>query len=315
MKLAVIFPGQGSQYIGMGKDLYTNYPAAREVFQEADEVLAFPLSKLIFEGPEEELNKTVNTQPAILTASIACWRVLALEEGFSIKPVAAAGHSLGEFSALVAVGALSFADAVALVRKRGQLMQEAAPLGTAGMAVILGLENEKVVEVCREASAVGVVEPANFNCPGQIVISGSKPALEKAMELAKAAGAKRAIALAVSGPFHSSLMKPAAEGLALELAKITVKDPQVPVMANAIAEYLRDQAGIRENLIKQVSCSVRWEESIRAMAASGITSFVEIGPGKVLSGLVKKITKEVLILNVEDKASLEKTLANLKEVG
>lgn len=313
MKLAAIFPGQGSQYIGMGKDLYTNYRLAREVFQEADEVLGFPLSKLIFEGPEEELNKTVNTQPAILTTSIACWRVLAQEEGFI--PAAAAGHSLGEFSALVAVGALSFADAVALVRKRGQLMQEAAPLGTAGMAVILGLENEKVVEVCREASSVGIVEPANFNCPGQVVISGLNPALEKAMELAKAAGAKRALPLAVSGPFHSSLMKPAGEGLALELAKITIKDPRVPVMANVTAEYIREKAVIQESLVKQVSSSVRWEESVRAMAASGITSFVEIGPGKVLSGLVKKITKEVLILNVEDKASLEKTLANLKEVG
>lgn len=312
MKIAFVFPGQGSQYVGMGRELYENYPEARDIFQTADNSLGIELSDLCFNGPEEELIKTANTQPAILTASIAA---LAVVNSRGIKAQVAAGHSLGEYSALVAAGALQFADAVKVVQMRGRFMQEAAPLGTAGMAAVLGLDGEAVDRVCREASRYGVVEPANFNSPGQVVIAGALEALEKAMEMAKAAGAKRVVKLPVSGPFHSSLMAPAAERLAAELAKVTLSDPLIPVVVNVSAQVVSDRQEVYSSLIKQVSSSVRWEESVEKMVALGVTHFIEVGPGKVLAGLIKKIAREAEILNIEDCASLEKALDKLREVS
>lgn len=312
MKLAFVFPGQGSQYVGMGKEIAATYPEAQTIFEEADRVLGFSLSNLCFEGPEADLVKTENTQPAILTTSVALLKVL---EAQGLKPDMVAGHSLGEYSALVAGRSLEFTDAVKVVRQRGLLMQKAAPQGTAGMAAILGLSPEKVREVCEKASEFGVVEPANYNCPGQIVIAGELGALDKAMVMAKEAGAKRALPLNVSGPFHSSLMQPAADGLAQLFEEITVRNSEVPVVANVSAEIIKEASVIRDALIKQVSSSVRWEESVTNMIEQGVNTFVEVGPGKVLSGLIKKINKEVTLYHVEDVASLENLLANLKEVG
>lgn len=312
MKIAFIFPGQGSQYIGMGKDFYDNYIEAREVFEQADSVLGNSISDIAFNGPEEELIKTNNTQPAILTTSIACLRVL---QKHNVKAEIVAGHSLGEYSALVAAGSLEFKDAVVLVNKRGQYMAEAAPMGTASMSAILGLDKENVIKVCEEASQFGVVEVANFNCPGQIVIAGEINALDKAMELALGNGAKRAIRLNVSGPFHSSLIKSAGDRLGQDLEGIKITNPKVPVIANITAKTIDGADNIRQSLINQVSNSVRWDETIEEMINLGIDTFIEIGPGKVLSGLVKKINKNVNILNVGDSKSLEKTLDKLREVG
>ena len=311
MKIAFIFPGQGSQYIGMGQDIYNNVPEAKNVFDTANQKLDLDLTNICFNGPEEELKKTSITQPAILATSIACLKLL-IREG--VKPDMTAGHSLGEYSALVAAGVIDFSDAISLVQKRGTFMEEAAPHGCGGMAAILGLEKSKVDDACRKASDTGIVEVANYNCPGQVVISGELKALEKAMNICKELGAKRAIPLTVSGPFHSSLMSLAESKLANELNLINYKEPIIPVVANVSANYVNTEANIREALIKQISHSVRWDETIERMIKDGAGIFVEVGPGKVLSGLVKKINKDVHVLNVENIESLEKVLAKLKEV-
>ncbi len=313
MSIAYVFPGQGSQYEGMGLDFFLSFAEAAQIFQRANEALGFSLTDLCFEGPEEELNKTANTQPAVLTASIACLEVF--RQAGAPAPFALAGHSLGEYTALVAAGSLSFEDAVRLVRKRGQYMQEAVPLGTGGMAAVMGLSGAEVVEVCRRASAEGVVEAVNLNCPGQVVVAGDSAGLKAAQVLAKEAGAKRFVPLPVSAPFHSSLMVPAGEKLAGDLAKIVINDPEVKVVANVSADYVRTASEVREALIKQVYSPVRWEESIRRLISDGVNTFIEIGPGKVLSGLIKKISREVKVYNIEDQASLEKVLALQGEVS
>jgi len=309
MKQAVfVFPGQGSQYVGMGRDFYNHNDRARAVFQLADEVLGIELSKLCFEGPAEELQKTEYAQPAILTVSVICMEML---RDSGIRPVATAGHSLGEYAALVAAGSLDFADAVRLVRLRGRYMQEAVPLGRGGMVAVLGLGGPEVVAVCRQAGSAGIVEAANLNCPGQVVIAGELEALKHAAGLAREAGARRCLDLPVSAPFHSSLMQPAGLKLAEELAGVPVAEPQIKVIANVSADYVNKAGDIRTNLVAQVSSPVRWEESVRRLLADGLTIFVEVGPGKVLSGLIKKIDKSAITCNVEDRASLELVVALL----
>jgi|Deesub1362A_J573_1020465.scaffolds.fasta_scaffold00120_73 [acyl-carrier-protein] S-malonyltransferase len=313
MRMAFLFPGQGSQYVGMGQELYTDYPAARRVFDCADEVLGFALTKLCFEGPKEELQKTANTQPAVLATSIACYEILR-EKG--IKPEVLAGHSLGEYTALVVAGAFSFEDALLLVRRRGQLMQEAVPLGTGGMIAVLGLDRDKVERITAEAARAGVINAANFNCPGQVVLAGEMPALEEAVKLAKRAGAKRCVPLPVSGPFHSTLMRGAGERLAQALEDVRIRDPRLPVVANVDGSLLRTADEVGAALVRQIYSPVRWEEGMRYLVESGVETFVEVGPGKVLSGLMKKIARPGnTILNVEDGVSLQKVLAHLEEVG
>ena len=312
MKTAFVFPGQGSQKVGMLQDLYNEYAIVRQRFAEADEALGYSISKLCFEGPDTELVKTANTQPAILTASIACYEVLK-EKGFT--PDIVGGHSLGEYSALVAAGVLKFADAVYLVHKRGEFMQEAVPIGKGAMAAILALPREQVVELCQQVNdEVGSVQAVNFNCPGQIVIAGETAAVEKAAELMKAAGAKRAVMLPVSAPFHSRLMEPAADKLKVELDKVTLSDAQIPVVANVNGQILTDASAIKESLVKQAASPVLWEDCVATMVNFGAQAFVEVGPGKVLTGFTKKINKEMQLANVEDVASLAKTLEFLEGV-
>ncbi|HEX3030318.1 MAG TPA: ACP S-malonyltransferase [Clostridia bacterium] len=307
-KIAFIFSGQGAQYVGMGKQIAEAYSTANEIFEQATETLGFDIKKMVFESDDETLKITENTQPAIVTMSIACLQPL-LEKG--IKPDVVAGLSLGEYSAHVAAGTMSFKDAVALVRKRGKFMQEAVPVGVGAMAAILGLESEAVIECCKAASSEGVAEPANFNCPGQIVVAGEVKAVEKVIELAKEKGAKRAMVLPVSAPFHCSLLKPAGEKLAAELEKVQLNDMAIPVVTNVTAEYITDKSKVKDLLIKQVSTSTRWEDSVRKMIENGVDTFIEIGPGKTLCGFVKKISKEAVTLNVEDLDSLNSTLTAL----
>ncbi len=311
-KVAFVFPGQGSQTVGMCKAFYDEYAVARRVFEEADEALGFSITKMCFEGPESDLRLTYNTQPAILTASTACAAVLK-EKGIACD--VAAGHSLGEYSALVNTGALAFADAVRIVRKRGQFMQEAVPVGEGSMAAVLGLESDKIVEICQAVEAEGgeAVQAVNFNCPGQVVIAGAVNAVNKAVEALKAAGAKRAVLLPVSAPFHSSLMQPASERLAEVLAPIEIKDITIPVVANVTAKEVTSGAEIKELLVKQAAMPVLWETSVRNMVADGVDTFVEVGPGKVLTGFTKKIAKGLPALNIEDPASLEKVLAHFEK--
>ncbi|MCM3143115.1 ACP S-malonyltransferase [Brevibacillus sp. MER 51] len=308
-KVAFVFPGQGSQFVGMGQALSEQSEAARHIFEQADEALGFSLSGLCFAGPEEELKLTANTQPAILTASIAVFA--ALKEKLSdYKPAFVAGHSLGEYSALVAAGALSFADAVKTVRARGQFMEEAVPAGQGAMAAVLNMDRAALHVVCEEVTAAGhPVQLANMNCPGQIVISGSAEGVKLAGEKAKEAGAKRVLPLNVSGPFHSSLMQPAAEKLQAVLAGVTVQEATVPVVANVTARPVSEATIIVDQLVQQVSAPVLWEDSVQWMVEAGVTTFVEIGPGKVLAGLIKKIAPaDTTIISVQDMDSLTELL-------
>ena len=307
-KLAFLFAGQGSQKPGMGKDLAENFACADKVFDEASAALGFDVKDMIWNGSSETLMITENTQPAIVTMSTAALRILQ-EKG--IKPDVTAGLSLGEYTAHIASGSLDFTDGVKLVRKRGKYMQEEVPEGKGAMAAIIALSADEVRACCAEASDLGVCTGANFNCPGQIVVSGDKAAVEKCCEIAKAKGAKRALMLAVSAPFHCALLKGAGEKLAKELENVNIHDMQIPVIANVTADYIKSSADIKPLLKEQVSSSVLWEDTIRRMAADGVDTFVEIGPGKALSGFVKKTVPGAVILNVEDMASLEKTLEAL----
>ncbi|MDP0482170.1 ACP S-malonyltransferase [Bacillus subtilis] len=310
-KIAFLFPGQGSQFIGMGKELYEQVPAAKRLFDEADETLETKLSSLIFEGDAEELTLTYNAQPALLTTSIA---VLEKFKESGITPDFTAGHSLGEYSALVAAGALSFKDAVYTVRKRGEFMNEAVPAGEGAMAAILGMDAEALKQVTDKVTEEGnLVQLANLNCPSQIVISGTAKGVELASELAKENGAKRAIPLEVSGPFHSELMKPAAEKLKEVLDACDIKDADVPVISNVSADVMTEKADIKEKLIEQLYSPVRFEESINKLIAEGVTTFIEIGPGKVLSGLVKKVNRRLKTIAVSDPETIELAIQTLKE--
>ncbi len=301
-KTAYIFPGQGSQFAGMGKDAFDASPAAREVFQEADQVLGFSLSNLCFNGPEETLRLTENTQPAILTASVAVLKMLQ-ERGFA--PDFVAGHSLGEYSALVCAGALTLADAVQIVRKRGRYMQEAVPAGKGAMAAVLGLAAEQVAECCREASGAGVVTPANFNAPDQTVIAGDAGAVEEASKILRAKGAKRVLTLPVSAPFHCALMMPARERLAGDLAALEFHNLSVPLICNVDAKEVTRCDVARDSLVRQVCAPVRWVESVRRLVELGVGRFVEIGPGRVLSGLVKKIEPRAQTCSVDGIPAIE----------
>lgn len=305
-EIAFLFPGQGSQTPGMGLELAENFNVAREVFEEADASLGFPLSKLCFEGPAEELQLTANTQPAILAVSVAAARVL---EEKGIRPDYVAGHSLGEYSALVAAGSLGLSDALRLVRKRGQYMQEAVPVGQGAMAALLGLEAGAVDEICREAAVDEVVSAANLNSPAQIVIAGDRAAVERAVEIAKDRGAKRAILLNVSAPFHCSLMKPAADRLAVDLDAVALRDPRVPLVNNADATVIQTADAIRDGLKRQVTSPVRWTDSMLALRREGADVFVEAGPGKVLSGLMRQIDREAQTWRAGDAASLGEVVA------
>jgi [acyl-carrier-protein] S-malonyltransferase len=306
--LAFLFPGQGSQTVGMGKDLFDKYPLARQTFEEADDALGYKLSQVCFEGPEDQLRLTEITQPAILTVSVAALRVL---ETRAPRPGYVAGHSLGEYSAHVASGTFSFSDAVRTVRNRGKYMQDAVPVGVGAMAAILGMDFDKVAAVCQDAAQGEVCAPANINSPEQIVISGNTAAVERAAKLADERGAKRAKLLPVSAPFHCSLMKPAQDRLEADLDALKLQKPVYPVACNVDAELVTDDLRARDTLVRQVTGSVKWDQSIRLLIAQGVQTFVEVGPGKVLCGLMRQIDRSKPALNVGDEASLIKTLESL----
>ena len=307
-RIAFVFPGQGSQYVGMGKEFEERYPLAKDHFREAEEALGIDMRQLCLYGPEEALKMTANTQPALLLCSVIAFRLL---EENGIRPDFVAGHSLGEYSALVAGGSLRFADALHLVRKRGEFMQEAVPLGRGAMAAILGMEREAVARICEEAQEGQVVEIANLNSPGQIVISGEAEAVERAVKAAKQHGARRAVSLPVSAPFHCRLMKPAGERLGEILAQTEVADPKIPLVTNVDAQLTSSTATIRSALLRQASSPVLWEDSIGTLQDQGVDTFVEVGPGTVLSGLIKRIAKEATLRNVEDEQSLRSTMEAL----
>jgi [acyl-carrier-protein] S-malonyltransferase len=310
--IALLFPGQGSQAVGMGKDLAEKYPLARQTFEEADEVLGYSLSKLCFEGPEDQLRLTEITQPAILTASIAALRVLQTRMP---KACYVAGHSLGEYSAHVASGTFSFADAVRTVRNRGKYMQEAVPVGVGAMAAILGMDLEKVTAVCQDAAQDEVCSPANINSPEQIVISGNTAAVERAAKLADERGAKRAKLLPVSAPFHCSLMKPAEDRLENDLKEIKMHEPVLPVACNVEADLVTDHNRALHTLVAQVTGSVKWDPCMRLLISKGVKTFIEVGPGKVLCGLMRQIDRSKTCLNVGDDVSLGKTLEHLSQAA
>lgn len=297
---AYVFPGQGSQKVGMGRDLYDNFAAVREVFEEADDTLGFPLSRLCFEGPEEELAQTVNAQPAIMTVSVACLKAAASVAGRLVCPAFMAGHSLGEYTALVAAEVLDFAEAVRLTRRRGELMQEAGDMVPGGMAAIIGLDMVSVEEVCQESGA----QISNLNSPGQIVISGSRESLVRAMDLARAMGARYIMPLKVSGAFHSPLMQPATEGMAEAISNLDFNTPSVPIVVNSTAQPATTPVELKDELLQQLSSCVHWQQSVEYMVDAGVDTFIEIGPGQVLNGLIKRINQEAKILNVEDASSI-----------